>query len=249
MNKFLIMILNLGIISTLSISCQNQKLSSIAPTPTKPLPAWTQKKLPPQSTQQIKILTKIIEIKRPVDSPEIPAKRYEKTLNDAQYQILMRQLAQKKGTSIFTAPSIITHDGANVTLEQTKEFSYPTNAQKTSQYEFEQTGLISHIYANHTRGKNIFLKNYIRISEFAGFSTISPNFKLPIFNRRYSDSSSSLKSGQTLIVGGIMDEIIENSENKTFLNLFKKRTRAKLSREMIITTKAILINSDKSLKK
>jgi general secretion pathway protein D len=46
--------------------------------------------------------------------------------NDGQLQMIMRGLAQKKGTDIMTAPSVTARPGQKATIEIIREFIYPT---------------------------------------------------------------------------------------------------------------------------
>ena len=46
--------------------------------------------------------------------------------NDSQVQMIMRGLAQKKGTDIMTAPSVLARSGEKATIEVIREFIYPT---------------------------------------------------------------------------------------------------------------------------
>ncbi len=45
---------------------------------------------------------------------------------DGQVQMIMRGLAQKKGTDVMTAPSIVSRSGERATIEIIREFIYPT---------------------------------------------------------------------------------------------------------------------------
>jgi general secretion pathway protein D len=46
--------------------------------------------------------------------------------SDGQVQVIMRGLAQKKGTDLMTAPSVTTKSGQKATIEVIREFIYPT---------------------------------------------------------------------------------------------------------------------------
>ncbi len=82
-----------------------------------PLPAWTKQSGQGQSDQQLLITTKLIEITRPSGSTDIPAKRYERKLSDPQFQMFVRELSQKKGADLMTAPSVVTRDGQKAAVE------------------------------------------------------------------------------------------------------------------------------------
>src|SRR5690606_34434298 len=46
--------------------------------------------------------------------------------SDGQVQVIMRGLAQKKGTDLMTAPSVTARSGQKATIEVIREFIYPT---------------------------------------------------------------------------------------------------------------------------
>ena len=46
--------------------------------------------------------------------------------SDGQVQLIMRGLAQKKGTDLMTAPSVTARSGQKATIEIIREFIYPT---------------------------------------------------------------------------------------------------------------------------
>lgn len=230
------------------IGCQttepDKKLSARSPEPAKSVPAWTKKKpRGARSEQQLMITSKFIEITRPSGSAEIPKQRYQRTLTDPQFQVLIRQFSQTKGADLMTAPSVVTRDGQQAKVEAVREFVYPSSAQEDAANEVENVGVTLHIDVRKSGRESVALNTFTRISEFDGFSKASPEFDVPVFHRRDVEASSVLKSGQTMLIGGILDEESQEVQESGPLGIVKKNTTVTFSRELIIAVSATLIDS------
>ena len=105
-------------------------------------------------------------------------------------------------------------------------------------------GITSHIDAVYAGNKTIDLKTFTRVTEFDGFAPVSPEFKLPVFNRRDVVTSARLKNGETLVVGGIVDQQSQHFEETGPLGIIRKRGTEVFTRELIITITAILLRPD-----
>lgn len=241
---------SLGVLCIFSIGCQttapDRKLSDGKPTAANPLPAWVKQSDQVQGDQQVLITTKLIEITRPAGATDIPAKRYERKLTDPQFQVLLRELSQKKGADLMTAPSVVTIDGQKAAVEVIREFVYPVGPGDDAKEEVENVGVSSHIDARHLGSRDISIKTFTRVSEFDGFSEAEPDFDLPVFKRRDVEASARLKSGETILVGGILDETSQEIEDTGPLGIIKRRSTQKFSRELIIAVTATLIKPDGS---
>lgn len=250
MKNTFVHLLSLGVICLISSACQtvapDRKLSDAKPTPAEPLPAWAKNQTEPQGDQQILITTKLIEVSRPAGSADIPSKRYERKLTDPQYQVFVRELSQKKGADLVTAPSVVTRDGQKATVEVVREFVYPVGPGDDAEKEIENVGVTSHFVTRHLGGSDISIKTFTRVCEFEGFSEVNPGFDLPVFKRRDVESSARLKSGETILVGGILSEDSQDVEDAGPLGIIKSRSTHKFSRELIVAVTASLIAPDGS---
>ncbi|MGI9244622.1 MAG: hypothetical protein ACR2RV_27720, partial [Verrucomicrobiales bacterium] len=194
MKSTLAQLLCLGMISVLAVSCQTlepeRNLVDAKPTPAKPIPVWAKENHAARGDQQVLITTKVIEITRPAESTDIPPKRYERKLSDPQLQAFIRELSQKKGADLLTAPSVVTRDGQSATVEIIREFTYPVAPGEGAETEIENVGVTSHYDARHTGGSGISIKTFTRVTEFEGFSEVEPGFDLPVFKRRDVEASA-----------------------------------------------------------
>jgi len=250
MKNTIVQVLNLGVICLFSIGCQtvapDRNLSDVKPTAAAPLPAWAKHKKEPKGDQQFLITTKLIEITREAGSTDIPSKRYERKLTDPQFQMFIREMSQKKGADLMSAPSVVTRDGQNATVETVQEFVYPVAPGDDAKTEIEKVGVASHFDARHIGGNDISIKTFTRVCEFKGFSEVEPGFGLPVFERRDVESSARLKSGETILVGGILKEVSQDVEESGPLGIIKSRSTNKFSNELIIAVTATLIEPDGS---
>ena len=81
--------------------------------------------------RMIYITTKFVELSdtaAPVEHPALKQARDGQpvVVSDAEMQELLRQLAQKKGVDLMSAPSVTTKSGLQATVEVVREFIYPT---------------------------------------------------------------------------------------------------------------------------
>jgi len=232
-------------VSLFSIGCQTAApdLPTIKPTPASPFPAWTKQAAEkPKSVNQVLITTKIVEITRPVDSPDIPAKRYEKKLTDPQFQVIIREFNQKKGADLMSAPSVITRDGQQARVEIIREHVYPVGPETSAKKKTENVGVTALFQPRYTGKAKIHLKTFIRVCELDSFSDVTPDFNLPVFKRRDVETSTDLKDGETIMIGGIVDEMTQDIEDSGPLGIVKKHSTAKFSRELIVFVSAQLID-------
>ena len=222
----------------------DKKFSSAQPSKAKPLPSWTKKPDEIQGEQQVFITTKLIEVSRPAGSAEIPDGRYERKLDDPQFQVLIRELTQKKGTDLMSAPSVVTRNGQKAKVKTVREFSYPVAPGDDANKEVEDVGVTSLFEARLVGENNISLKTFTRVCELDGFAPVTPEFDIPVFKRRDVEASATLESGETILVGGIVDEITQDVEDTGPLGVISKRSTENYSRELIVAVTVTLLDSE-----
>ncbi len=242
-------LLTVTLFSLAAIGCQttapDKKLTDAKPTAPEPLPSWTKSTSPGDSAQQVLIVTKIIEITRPLGDPETPAKPYEKEMTEPQMQVYLREMSQRKGADLMTAPSVVTRDGQRAKIEIIREFVYRTAPGENAQTATENIGVTSYNLASPSKDKRaILLKNLTEVIEFVGFSEVTPEFDLPVFKRRRAGSTVHVKDGHSVVYGGIVDESSQDVTESGPLGLFKRHSTEKFTRELIVIVSPKLINPD-----
>ncbi|MGC6425594.1 MAG: hypothetical protein ACON5H_01200 [Akkermansiaceae bacterium] len=229
-------------------SCQNSsesvKLADSVPAP-DPLPFWTQladKSISSRSANQVKILTKLVEVTTPADDPEAPKlskKTSRNVFSKVQTQVYLRKLAQKKGADIMTSPSVVTAEGHVAKVEIGREHYFPTESDPET-FKKEVTGTVQYVRARPGNRKGTFkLDAVAEVSEFLGFHPKGEDHLEPIIQTRRLTGSSTLKSGESLVLSGLVTERPQDIEDRGLL--FSKKRTEKFRTELIaiITVQSI----------
>ncbi|QIF00913.1 M56 family metallopeptidase [Roseimicrobium sp. ORNL1] len=138
---------------------------------------------PDPKAPQIEIASKFVEIteRNPgafVDAP-LPAPlpgpldgakivpTLTKTYTDPQFQVVVRNLSQRKGVDLLSAPRVTTRAGQRAKVEVVREFAY---ASETGQQETENVGVTLNVMPKITAEQKIALDLAPQVSEFEGFA-------------------------------------------------------------------------------
>lgn len=198
---------------------------------------------PGDSEQQVLIVTKIVEVTRPHGDSKTPTAPYRREMTDPEFQDFLRGLTETKGADLLSAPSVVARDGQNAKIEIVRDFVYPTAPGEGAPTATERTGVTSHFLARPSRDKRtIRLNSLTEVSEFVGFSEVSPDFEMPVFQRRRAGSTVEVKDGDWVVYGGNVDESSLDVEDRGPLGLIKRRSTEKLTRELIVIVSPRLID-------
>lgn len=234
-------VLQLGAVSLTLISCQNAPSGPQA----SGGEAITKPNVAEAEEEQVQISMKLIEITRPLSSSDIPTKRYTRKLSSGEYQILMRQVAQKKDVDIVTAPSVVTMHGKEAKIEVVKEFVYPVDPKDTSKTKLAKLGVTATHTVQRVSDEEISIKSSVLVNEIKDFEQKQADFYSPIFVRRNANFFEKLKEGESLLLGGITDELTQTVEEIN-VDGSSDVTQEKLSRELLLAVTARSIDLDGS---
>lgn len=170
-------------------------------------------------------------------------------LNDKQFQTIIKQLTQRKGVDLLSAPRLITRSNQAATVEVAREFAYPPpNAKdrerdgvKPEKPEVKKVGVSLAVRATVQSDDTMDLRLKPEVVEFEGFTQGKSNERQPIFNTRNLNAEVSIRPGQTVAMGlgSRMDtQLIEDR----VLFFFKKRTRENINRHLLVFVTAKMIN-------
>lgn len=131
--------------------------------------------------RQIYITTKFVEVATEDLGTKHPAlkKALEGTpvtLSDTEMRELVRQLSQKKGVHLMSAPSVTTRNGQRATMEVVREFIYPITFEKDSDtptaFEMMPIGVIVDVEGAFQANGAIRLHPIeSKVNEFLGYKT------------------------------------------------------------------------------
>lgn len=187
-NKTTILLLSLSCL--LLCNCQSPlpgpRTALKKSTPTTRLPSWT--KQPIGSIRTVAIACKFIELSRESRVGEIPQESFQKLMNEAQSQIFLRAILQRKGADLITSRSVVAKDGQTTKISLIREFCYPS-PENSEETKSEETGVIQYFRARSVEKGGEF------------YQTLNGQQE-PIFRNLRVDESVSLSSGESVVFGG-----------------------------------------------
>jgi general secretion pathway protein D len=219
----------------------------------EPLPAWTQaKETAPADTSanQVLMTTKFVELTREAGSTDVPAKRYQKRMNDPQLQVYLHGLSQTKGADLMTAPSVVAREGQVAKVEVGRQISHPEDPQNLELMETEFIGVRNHLRARTVGGKKLKLDTLGEVTELRGFHEVESGVEEPVIETRRIGSTVTLADGETIAFGGLVSEVQQEVEDRVpFLGdlpllggLFRRTETITFNRELIMMVTPTLID-------
>ncbi|AIY64585.1 secretin N-terminal domain-containing protein [Pseudoalteromonas piratica] len=169
-------------------------------------------------------------------------------LSGANYNVAISMLETDNQVEILSSPRLVVRDGESANINvgseipivvgQTNSIENPDNIQQQIQYR--NTGVILNVTPNINAQGLVSLEVSQEVSE-AGEDKI-PGINSPIILNRSIKTFVSAKSGQTIVLGGLISENNSNNESKVpFLgdipilgNLFVKGSDSKVRTELVI---------------
>ncbi|MBQ7630807.1 MAG: pilus assembly protein N-terminal domain-containing protein [Selenomonadaceae bacterium] len=148
-------------------------------------------------------------------------------------------LVTNEKAKILSRPSIMTLSGEQATIQIGGEIPYTTyDENNRPRVEFKEYGIILQCKPIVDAQNNIVATVYTEVSNISG-EYVGDN---PIISTRRADSVVSLKSGSTMIIGGLMDSSERKVVNKIPLlgdipiigEFFKYSSKTKDKQELII---------------
>lgn len=254
--------LTIPLFGLLTISCQSstsQPTTNLTLLPAaKPLPTWTKaadQKSRTKSGQQVKLLTKIIEISYPEGATEIPKERYQRKLNPLETQTYLRTIAQKKGADILTQPSVVTLSGQAAKVEVIREMTFP-DTDTSGALKSAEIGVASYFQPTTSYRRDLIrLKALTLVTNFKGFHKDTKGVSTPVIETRRLEANTSINDGHALILGGLISEETQQIEDKTPLladlpligKAFSTKKTETFKKELItVTTVEIIDTSGRS---
>jgi len=135
------------------------------------------------------------------------------TFTDPQFQVLIRELSQRKGVDLLAAPGMTTRIGQEARIEITRELVYKDEAGMRA---IKNVGLTLAVHPKKTADDQFDLVLSPQIVECDGFVNHKNGWEEPIFKERKATAGVVMTSGQTLVL---------ELEPKTDKQSSKKRTK------------------------
>ncbi len=166
------------------------------------------------------------------------------------YQVTVRAIAQNGHARILSRPSILARNNqpATITVGQSvpliTSVRYDTFGNAINNYQYRDVGVVLKVTPFITPDNLVEMIVSPSISSLdpTVFATISPGVTTPAINVRAADTVVVTPTGQTVIIGGLMQTSKTASDTKIPLlgdipllgNLFKRRQRSGTDSELMI---------------
>ena len=188
--------------------------------------------------------------------------------NDKNKNAKLKALAGRSQVKVISSPQILVNSHSNakisvgdkvptITSEITNtQSSTPDNTALNRSFQYQETGIILEITPHVTKGKLVEVELEQTVSE-AVKTTSAANIDTPTIQERVLKTSMSLRSGRTVIIGGMIKEKYEDTLNSVPMmidvpfisHLLGSSTRAKIRTEMLVFITANIIEEDTELEK
>jgi general secretion pathway protein D len=188
--------------------------------------------------------------------------------NDKNKNAKLKALAGRSQVKVISSPQILvtSHSKAKISVGDkvptiTSEITdtqstTPDNTSLRRSYQYQETGIILEITPHVTKGKLVEIELEQTVSE-AVKTTVEANVDTPTIQERVLNTSMSLRSGKTVIIGGMIKEKYEDNLDSVPMlidvpfisHLLGSSSRTKIRTEMLVFITANIIEEDTELEK
>ena len=188
--------------------------------------------------------------------------------NDKDKNAQLKALAGRSQVKVISSPQILVASHSNakisvgdkvptITSEITNtQSTTPDNTALNRSFQYMETGIILDITPHVTKGKLVEIELEQTVSE-AVKTTVEKNIDTPTIQERVLRTTMSLRSGRTVIIGGMIKEKYENTLDSVPMlidvpfisHLLGSSSRAKIRTEMLVFITANIIEEDTELEK
>ncbi|MEJ2701798.1 MAG: secretin N-terminal domain-containing protein [Sedimentisphaerales bacterium] len=179
----------------------------------------------------------------PTQTSGITATVLDKTLN-----VTIRALQETGKLNILSRPYILTSNNQTATITVGQQVPYATgesltNGQSQTTTEYRDIGIILEVTPSINPDGLVNMTVRPEISSTTGENVqISENLSLPVFATRSSETKVAIHDGQTIVIGGLMQDEVHDNVSKVPLlgdipllgNLFKRTIKTKDKTELLI---------------
>jgi general secretion pathway protein D len=166
------------------------------------------------------------------------------TLVGADFQTILNTLSTDHRFKVLSTPRILTANNrqAQINISQqvpfiTSQFVSPTGSQTTS-FGFLDVGIILDVTPRISRNGYVTIDVIQEANEFQGFTA----FNAPLVSRRSTETTVTVKDGQTVILGGLIKDTETTTTTKVPIlgslpiigSLFRSKDKTKARTELMV---------------
>jgi type II secretion system protein D len=180
--------------------------------------------------------------------PPTPTSGIKASVLDRTLNVTMRALQETGKLNILSRPYILTRNNQTATITVGSQVPFATgettsNVGTQTTTEYRDIGIILSVTPSINPEGLVNMTVRPEISSITGETVqISERLNLPVFATRTSETKVAIKDGQTIVIGGLMQDEIRDNVSKVPLlgdiplvgNLFKRTTKSKDKTELLI---------------
>jgi len=180
--------------------------------------------------------------------PPTPTSGVTATVLDRTLDVTIRALQQTSKLNILSRPYILASNNQTATITVGQQVPYATGeslttGQSQTTTEYRDVGIILEVTPSINPDGLVNMTVRPEISSTTGENVqISENLTLPVFATRTSETKVAIRDGQTIVIGGLMQDEIRDTVSKVPLlgdvpllgNLFKRTIKETDKTELLI---------------
>lgn len=179
------------------------------------------------------------------------------TASGVNFAAILRALQTDTRTNIIATPQVLTRDNQEAKMEVAQEVPFLTGQYSTTNgtgsafqtIQREEVGTILTVTPTINEGDAVLLKLQIESSSLAGATSGAVDL---VTNKNVITTSVLIKDGNTLVLGGLMQDTVSNSQNEVPLlgripllgELFRTRNTSKNKQEFLIFLQPHILRDD-----
>lgn len=166
------------------------------------------------------------------------------TLGAGQYQIFLHAVQTDSRFNVLSTPRIFTTNNATAQINISQSLPYVTNQTVTTtgtilyNYNFLSVGIVLTVTPRITSNGYVTMDVTQTANDFVSYTS----FNAPIVNQREAQTTVSVKDGETVVLGGIINNSVSRTVNKIpFLgdlplvgNLFRSTSKTDNKTELLV---------------
>jgi len=166
------------------------------------------------------------------------------TLGAGQYQVFLHAVQTDARFNVLSTPRIFTTNNATAQINISQSLPYVTNQTVTTtgtilyNYNFLSVGIVLTVTPRITSNGYVTMDVTQTANDFVSYTS----FNAPIVNQREAQTTVSVKDGETVVLGGIINNSVSRTVSKIpFLgdlplvgNLFRSTTKADNKTELLV---------------
>jgi general secretion pathway protein D len=138
------------------------------------------------------------------------------TINAGQYSAFVQALHSDKRFNVLSTPRIFTTNNAPAQINISQSLPYVTsqtvdsNGSTLVNYSYLDVGIVLTVTPRITSNGYVTMDVSQTANDFVGYTS----FNAPIVNQREAQTTASVKDGETIVLGGIINNTLTSTKNK-----------------------------------